>query len=139
MILTIRYLMSIPCALNYTFSDLSFDKKYLSANRKLVKKWEKIDKNGSFKIGICWQGSNSEADRYRSFSLNEFKIFSDLKNIQLISLQKNNTIDNFNNESSIKIMDLSDNIDKGDQAFTDTSAIIENLDLVITCDTSIGI
>ena len=131
-------LMSIPYALNYTFSDLSFEKKYLSANSKLIKKWEKINKNGSFKIGICWQGSNSEADRYRSFSLNEFKIFSDMKNIQLISLQKDNIIDNFNNESSLKIMDLSDKIDKGDQAFTDTSAIIQNLDLVITCDTSIG-
>ena len=89
-------------------------------------------------LSIAWQGSSSDADRFRSFQLQEFKTLSSLKNVRLISLQKNNGSEELKSNTSFKVEDFNSEIDIGDQAFLDTAAIIENLDLVITCDTSIA-
>ena len=131
-------LLSLPLAFNMTYSTIPSEDKYLSAKRELVKYWKsKIGSNG-FKIGIAWQGSSSNADRFRSFQLKEFEILSSLKNVRLISLQKNKGSEALKLNTSFNIEDFTKEIDIGDQAFLDTAAIIENLDLVITCDTSIG-
>ena len=63
---------------------------------------------------------------------------SSIKNVRLISLQKNDGLEQLNQDLKIKVEDHSCEIDTGDQAFLDTAAIINNLDLVITCCTSIA-
>lgn len=131
-------LMSIPYAFKMTYLTIPSTNKYLSAREDLVNRWKKKIGSTGFKIGVAWQGSDTDADRFRSFKPREFEIFSSLKNIRLISLQKNSELENFNKRSKIKIEDFSKEIDVGKQAFLDTAAIIENLDLVITCDTSIA-
>ena len=131
-------LLSLPFAFNTTYLTIPCEKKYLKAKKELVKYWkDRIGSNG-FKIGIAWQGSSSDADRFRSFQLKEFEILSSLKNVRLISLQKNNGSEELKSNTSFKVEDFNSEMDIGDQAFLDTAAIIENLDLVITCDTSIA-
>lgn len=131
-------LLSLPFAFNTTYLTIPCEKKYLKAKKELVKHWkDRIGSNG-FKIGIAWQGSSSDADRFRSFQLKEFEILSSLKNVRLISLQKNNGSEELKSNTSFKVEDFNSEMDIGDQAFLDTAAIIENLDLVITCDTSIA-
>ena len=131
-------LLSIPYAFKMTYLTIPFTDKYLSAREDLVKYWKRKIGSSGFKIGIAWQGSDTDADRFRSFKPREFEILSSLKNIRLISLQKNSELENFHKDIKINIEDFSKEIDLGDQAFLDTAAIIENLDLVITCDTSIA-
>lgn len=131
-------LMSLPSIFKMTYKTIPSEDKYLYANYSLIKKWKlKLGSKG-FKIGVSWKGSNSDADRFRSFSLKEFEVLSSLKGVRFISLQKYDGEILLDNNSNIKIEDYTNEIDNGDQAFSDTAAIIENLDLVITCDTSIG-
>tara|TARA_E500000178_G_scaffold356659_1_gene436754 strand:- start:12375 stop:14600 length:2226 start_codon:yes stop_codon:yes gene_type:complete len=131
-------LLSLPYAFNMTYLRIPPTDKYLSARNDLVKHWKKKLGTNGFKIGIAWQGSDTNADRFRSFKPEEFQILSSLKNIRLISLQKNSKLESLHKQNKINIEDYSKEIDNGKQAFLDTAAIIENLDLVITCDTSIA-
>ncbi len=131
-------LLSLPYMLNTTYSSIPSEEQYLHAKKHLIKKWKNKIGSKGFKVGIAWKGSNSDADRYRSFSVKEFEILSSLKDIRFISLQKNDGVEQLKDNLKINIEDYSHEIDTGDQAFTDTSAIIDNLDLVITCCTSIA-
>ena len=60
-----------------------------------------------------------------------------MKKIKLYSLQKFNGLDQINENIKKLKLNIIDNFDE-EAAFVDTAAIIENLDLVITCDTSIA-
>ena len=131
-------LLSLPFHFNINFKTIPFENNYLFAKTDLIKKWKKKIGTNGIKIGIAWKGSNSEVDRYRSFPIKEFEILSSIKNVRLISLQKNDGIEQLNQDLIIKVEDHSCEIDTGDQAFLDTAAIINNLDLVITCCTSIA-
>jgi hypothetical protein len=86
------------------------------------------------KIGIAWQGSASNVgDRYRSFQLAEFAGIARLPDIQLYSLQMGAGREQLSTfADSASIIDLGDRL--GD--FCETAAIVSNLDLVITCDSS---
>ena len=84
-----------------------------------------------FKIGI-----KTTANKHivgRNFSLNIFENLSKFKKIRLFSLEKEIDKENI---SDIKILKF-DNFDEI-ELFKDSKALIENLDLVITCDTSIA-
>jgi len=96
-----------------------------------------------FKIGICWAGSPRHPnDRYRSCHLKNFKKINNIPNVTLFGLQKDKRsrqystgeIVNFVEDSSnMQIIDLKEKI----KTFDDTAAIIDQLDLVITVDTSL--
>ena len=59
--------------------------------------------------------------------------------IRLISLQKDIDLNYFENRKLINSIEIfGDDFDTKDYAFKDTVAVMKNLDLVITCDTSIG-
>ena len=130
-------LLSLPYAFKLTYKTVPKYFQYLKAKENLIKYWDKKIDSNNFKIGIAWKGSDTAADRFRSFSPKEFEILSNLDNVTLISLQKNRSND-LKSLKSIKILDFTDEIDEGSDAFLDTAAIIKNLDLVITCDTSIA-
>jgi ADP-heptose:LPS heptosyltransferase len=58
--------------------------------------------------------------------------------VQLISLQKGYGSEQLKNKpTEMKVMDLGDELDKGG-AFLDSSAVMMNLDLVITSDTALA-
>ena len=68
-----------------------------------------------------------------------FKEMSEMKEVRLISVQKElqiNECDNF--IDNIKIEKISENFDKEDEAFLDSAAILKACDLVITSDTAIA-
>jgi ADP-heptose:LPS heptosyltransferase len=72
----------------------------------------------------------------RSFDLELFRDISEIKNVILINLQKDFDSKKDNVENPIKIKIFPD-LDSGNDAFLDTAAIINNLDLIISNDTSI--
>ena len=104
-------------------------------NLNWKKKLEKLKKP---LIAIQWKGNEKFVDdQQRSIPI---KYFSDLiknRNYSFISLQK----DNFSSEIKINnlqahITDLSEQIDLGDKSFFDTVSILNNIDLLISVDTS---
>ena len=132
-------LMDLPLIFKTTLENIPIIDPYLKADKDLIKKWrEKIDIN-KFNIGIAWQGNKDAAvDEGRSFSLDLFNKISQIKNIQLISLQKNDGIEQLNEfKKNFNILDFGDDLDRFG-SFQDTAAIIKNVDLVISPDTSIN-
>lgn len=94
-----------------------------------------IEKKG-FKIGIAWAGNHLHGfDKYRSTMLKDWKAIS-IPGVNLISLQKGEMIRSWGNLldgvefSYEKIDNLND--------FYDTAQVINQLDLIITVDTSVA-
>ena len=96
---------------------------------------KKLDSK-NINIGICWRGSDNL--KGRTLDLSNFKKISQIKNINLISLQKdltNKERDLIKNE--INLIEFTDSLDKNG-AFLDTASIITNCNLIISVDTSIA-
>ncbi|HBH18812.1 MAG TPA: hypothetical protein DDX14_07755, partial [Cyanobacteria bacterium UBA9579] len=130
------YLMSMPYYLKTDSENIPFKDKYLKANPEKINDYrEKYFKTDKFKVGIFWQGRKWYGDKNRSLPLEYFIKLSQLKNIQLYSLQKGDGIEQLENiPSGIDII----NLGKTFNDFSDTAAAIENLDLFITIDTSVA-
>ena len=105
---------------------------YLKSNLEKTNQFkEKYFNNNKKKIGIVWKSSKENDER--NLNLNAFENFFKNNNIQFYSLQKDITLNeelylakhNVIN-TGIKIKD-----------FSDTASFIENLDLIIGCDTSV--
>ncbi len=106
---------------------------YLAAEPKRVETWRARLGSRGFKIGLCWRGSQDwRADPYRSIPIEAFAPLAALPGIRLISLQMEAEAD-----SPFPIERLTD-VDVGPDSFVDTAAIMANLDLVVTIDTSIA-
>lgn len=131
-------LLSLPLEFKTNKRNFPSNLPYLKASDEKIKLWKNKLNEKSFKVGIAWQGSKSKVDIGRSFSLKHFEKISKNNEIQLISLQKNYGSEQLKKFSNIKITDLGQNFDNGHQAFTDTAAVMKNIDLVITSDTSIA-
>jgi len=89
------------------------------------------------KIGIVWQGSRHIpwADKLRSVTLESFAKLADLDEIKLFSLQKGIGEEQLEQCSfKDKIIDLSPHI----HDMSDTLALIDSLDVVISVDTSVA-
>jgi hypothetical protein len=129
-------LLSLPLYFKTSLESIPLQVPYLKADNDKVNDWEFKIKNGKyFNIGIAWLGAGANiTGKDRSCKLNDFLPLSSLNGIKLFSLQKT-----LNNEEIIypdfpvKSFDNIDTI-----PFLDTAAIIENLDLVISIDTSIA-
>jgi len=130
-------LMSLPFLLKTDIDSIPASIPYLKANSKKLNEWGKKLKSENFKVGICWQGSRSEIDLGRSFSLSFFKDISKLSNIQLISLYKGNE-ENQIFDVDFDIVTLGNNFDSGKNSFIDTAAVMMHCDIIITSDTVIA-
>lgn len=133
-------MMSLPGAMKTTLKTIPDKIPYLKADPSLVDHWRKeLSHITGFRVGIAWQGSTRHPwDRYRSAPLKLFEQLGRIPGVKLISLQKGTGTEQLLEwPSDIPIIRLSDQIDHGG-AFTDTSAILKNLDLVVVIDTAIA-
>ena len=130
-------LMSLPLAFATTRSTIPAPIPYLRAQPQRVRHWaRKIGAEG-FKIGICWQGATSIAGR--SFPLASLAAISGIENLRLISLQKGEGTEQLASlPAGMKIESLGDDFDTGADAFCDSAAVMQSLDLVISCDTALA-
>ncbi len=130
-------LLSLPLAFRTAGDTIPDDAPYLRAEPDRVRKWrDKLGGEG-FKIGIAWQGSTN--DDGRSFAPKEFLGVSRIPNVRLISLQKGSGQEQLQAlPGGMAVESLGEDFDAGDNAFLDTAAVMENLDLVITSDTSVS-
>jgi len=110
---------------------------YLTAEPDRVARWRaRIGTHGR-RIGIAWQGNPTAAtERGRSIPLQAFLPLAQLPGVRLISLQKHHGLEQL--APGLPIETLGDDFDLGPDAFVDTAAAMQSLDLVITSDTSIA-
>jgi Glycosyltransferase family 9 (heptosyltransferase) len=133
-------LLSVPLALRAVPANCPARIPYLRAEPERVEAWRERLGDDGFRIGICWQGNKaSEIDAGRSFPLRHFEGIAKLPDVRLISLQKNDGVEQlFDLPPAMKVETLGEDFDASIDAFIDTAAVMETLDLVITSDTAIA-
>lgn len=132
-------LLSLPFLLGTRLDNLPNQVPYLRADERLVEYWQRqLSFIDAFKVGIGWQGNPKyRGDRHRSISLAHFASLAAVDNVRLISLQRGLGVEQIR-EARFSITELGSQIDEAAGAFMDTAAILKNLDMVITSDTSLA-
>lgn len=132
-------LMSLPLAFKTKLETIPAAVPYLYADEERAAKWKERLGSDGFKIGICWQGTQTGyAERLRrSFSGFHFRGIAKVPGVRLISLQKADERDPANVlPADMKIERFGGEVDSGPHAFLDTAAIMQSLDLIISTDTA---
>lgn len=135
-------LSSLPNALGTRISTIPASVPYLVPEPDLVATWaERLAQSGNprdLKIGLVWAGNpNVRADPRRSIPLAAFQPLLALDGVRVISLQKYDGLEEIETlPQGAKLETLGDGFDGGADAFIDTAAVMQNVDLVVTCDTS---
>ncbi len=127
-------LMMLPVLFNTTIDTIPDAIPYLTADPGLVKKWHKrlLDDHSRMKIGIVWSGVSTS----RKFCPPDiFVPLTQLKDVSFYSLQKGEAAkESVPVPEGMRFYGYTDEI----ADFSDTAALIENLDLVISIDTSVA-
>ena len=133
------WLWSLPHFLRAQATELSASVPYLRAEPALVDHWAALLDRDRFNIGICWQGNpERKIDRARSIPLAAFLPLAQIPGVKLISLQKNFGLEQLQRiPAEMRVESPGPDFDEGADAFVDSAALLENLDLVVAADTSI--
>ena len=126
--------MSLPRILGLTQSPAI---PYLAADPKLVEHWKReLGPLPELKIGLAWQGNPSyRKDRQRSFNLAQLAPIARVPGVRLYSLQRAPGSAQIPEVAeSFQVTDLGTHL--GD--FMDDAAVMANLDLVISAETSLA-
>ncbi len=130
-------LLNLPSIFNTTLETVPATITYINTDTQKVLKWrERLQSDSArLKIGLCWAGNPTHKnDRNRSISLSMFSMLGDMENITFYSLQKGKAAEQAKNPpKGMSLVDFTDDLND----FSDTAALIENLDLIISVDTAI--
>ncbi len=128
-------LMSLPYLFGTDAASIPFDGPYVEADPARRAVWKNRLGDG-FKVGLCWRGNpNHPYDHGRSVALERLRPVLEVPGARLVSLQLDAT------PEEIAGRDLVDAIGDFDPAldlFAEDAAVLANLDLVISVDTSIA-
>lgn len=133
-------LWSLPHAFGTRLDDIPTGIPYLRAEPERVQRWASALDPASFNIGICWQGNPArKIDAARSIPLTHFQALADVPGVRLVSLQKHHGLDQLGRVPvGAQVQLLGDEFDAGADAFLDTAAIMQGLDLVVSCDSVVN-
>lgn len=128
-------LLSLPLVFGTTLDTIPAPPRYLAAEEDLVAAWRaRLPSDSKQRIGLAWSGNpNHRNDRNRSLPLAALEPLLDI-DAHFVSLQKDVPERDAATIERLKLIRVSDDL----RDFTDTAALIEALDLVITVDTSVA-
>jgi len=107
---------------------------YLSAPAEQLKKWTaRVPRDGKLNVGIAWMASRAGGDETRNLNLGDLAPFGSARNARFFSLQFENDAP----QARPAGMDWPD-YRKEMGGFPDTAALIMQLDLIISVDTSVA-
>lgn len=125
----------LPGLMGTTLATIPANVPYLSGDETHVASWREEWRNTrELKVGISWQGDPQNiSDRNRSIPLTHYYELARIPGVKLFSLQFGQGCEQLAQvPAGVTISDLGDRL--GD--FRQTAAIMQNLDLVITCDSA---
>ncbi|MGH6827308.1 MAG: tetratricopeptide repeat protein [Rhizomicrobium sp.] len=126
-------LLSLPLAFETRVVNIPARTPYLRASPERSEYWRQRLGGRGLKVGIAWQGSAYSASR--SFPLSDAIALASVPHVRLISLQKDAGLEQLSAlPSGMTVEGPGADYLGGD--FAETAAIIDALDLVISCDTA---
>lgn len=137
-------LLSMPHLTKTHLDNVPNEIPYLYIDETFVKHWQTIlSEDTNFKIGICWQGNPNYNTQFlratvaaKSMHVKHFLPIMEIPGVTVYSLQKTTGTDQLDDlPENFPLIIFGDDFDT--KRFKDTAAVIKNLDLVITIDTSI--
>jgi tetratricopeptide (TPR) repeat protein len=127
-------LLSLPLALKTRLETIPRFPAYLRPGAARIKAWKKSFGSEGFRIGVVWAATSARA-LGRSFPLAGLEAIARLPGVRLISLQKQDGLEELSRLPAGMAVETFAFDEAGD-AFLDTAAMMANMDLVITADTS---
>jgi hypothetical protein len=130
-------LMSLPRVFGTELSNIPASVPYLAVDPDRRARWKAhLGKDDALKIGIAWAGSPTHLrDNYRSVPLDVLQPLGDVQGVKFYSVQKGAAAAEARVANrGFDVIDLEDEL----RDFTDTAALINELDLVICVDTSVA-
>ncbi|MGN6086570.1 tetratricopeptide repeat protein [Trinickia sp.] len=142
-------LLSLPLAMRTVVDTIPAETPYLFADREASAQWkariEAAAPREALKVGLVWAGGHRphvpelrKNDARRSLDIERFAPMLDVPGVQWFSLQKGDkavrqlSAMRERHETARRIVDWTDAL----HDFADTAALVDNLDLVISVDTS---
>jgi hypothetical protein len=123
---------SLPLRFNTTTETIPADVPYLSADPAQANLWRlNLLDIPTPRIGLCWAGSASGGGR--TGTLATFAPLAAVSGVQFVSLQKGDNAKQLP-PRGMTLHDFMQDV----RTYADTAAIVENLDLVVTVDTSVA-
>ena len=118
-------LLSLPLAFGTQAASIPNRVPYLTAEPGRIEMWRQRLGPEGLKIGVNWQGSTGKVDVGRSFALAEMAPIAALPGVRLISLQKNEGVEQLRSlPREMAVESLGDEFDAGPDAFVDSAAVI---------------
>jgi Tfp pilus assembly protein PilF len=130
-------LMSLPMIFETRLSNVPAVVPYLTPDADLIARWrQELGPRGQCDVGIAWQGNpRFRGDRHRSFPLARFEPLTRIDGVRLFSLQRGfgaNQIGELNGQFAVA------DVGSRFSDLMDTAAVMSNLDLLITSDSSLA-
>ncbi|CAN5207026.1 tetratricopeptide repeat protein [soil metagenome] len=132
-------LWSLPHYLGIGEGDVGMDAPWLLADPTRVARWSHLAEPGAVNIGICWQGNpRRKIDRLRSIPLASFRAVAQVPGVRLVSLQRGAGVEQLDAlPEDMNVIVPGAGFDDGADAFADTLALMQRLDLVLSADTAV--
>lgn len=130
-------LPSLPHRLNLTVDTIPARVPYLSADPQLSARWRErlAPLGGRLKVGITWAGNPQHFnDQNRSIALHKMLPVLESRNVSFVSLQKEPRPGDTDILTGLEVFDATDDL----KSFSDTAALVSQLDMVISVDTSVA-
>ena len=136
-------LMSLPFAFGTMADSIPAEPSYLKAEPERIARWaHRLPETAGLRIGIVWRATAKHETvtlAGRSIHLQQLELLFVHRDIVLVALQKGDGTEELEHVTfRDRIVSFGDALDEGSDAFLDTAAIMMNLDLVITVDTSVA-
>jgi tetratricopeptide (TPR) repeat protein len=127
---------SLPRVFDTTMESIPWEKPYVHGSMAGAEPWRSLLASPEANIGLVWAGRPQQGDdRKRSIKLGMLAPLKHIPGASFYSLQKGDpAAQAASPPDGMRLVDLGKHI--GD--FTDTAAIVRQLDLVITVDTSVA-
>ncbi len=134
-------LLSVPLYLETNLETIPNDVPFFTPTKKRKEYWrDELSELEGKKVGLNWSGNlDFPKNEFRSISLNTLLPLSEVKGVCLVSLQQVNGLEQIEAvKDSGKLWLPGPEYLSETGSFTEAAALIQNLDLVITCDTAIA-
>lgn len=138
-------LVSLPYLCKTRIDTIPCDIPYLYADQTLIEYWrKKLEHDTNFRIGICWQGNSQYNTAFLRAAVAEksttaamFEPLTHIPGVTVYSLQHVTGTEQLASlPKTMKLQVFNEDFDSSHGRFCDTAALMMNLDLIVTIDTS---